>query len=126
MAALLASGTACRGINPFATDQSVILGVTNLDAPATIAAGGTLTVTLIVSTGGCVRFDHLEVSRGQSNASITAWGIDSSKGNKYLACPENIVSEPHSQSFDPPFQGTFTVAVNRGRLSPLTATIQVQ
>ena len=47
--------------NPFDTDQSVRLGVTQLDAPNTISTGGSLTVTLTVQTGGCLRFDHFEI-----------------------------------------------------------------
>jgi len=112
--------------NPFAPDQAVVLGVTQLDAPATISTGSPLTVVLTVVTGGCKSFDHIEAQRQAASASLTAWGRDGAKGRNDIVCPDNIVYEPHSYRFEPPFQSPFTVTVNRGRLSPLIATVQVQ
>ena len=123
VAGLVTMPLAC---NPFAPDQSVELSVTKLDAPATISSGNPLTVVLTVTTGGCVSFDRITVERNASGASMTAWGRDAAKGDKNVMCPQNIVSEPHSYQFDPPFQNPFTVQVSRGRLSPLIATVQVQ
>jgi hypothetical protein len=112
--------------NPFDSDQSVRLGVTQLDAPAAIAAGSPLTVTLTVNTGGCVGFDHFEVERQASFGTLTVWGRDAAKGNKDIACTSDFRVELHSYTFDPPFQSPFTVQVDRGRLSPLIAVVQVQ
>jgi hypothetical protein len=112
--------------NPFAHDQSVILGVTKLDAPATIPAGSPLTVVLTVTTGGCKTFDHIEAERGASFASLTVWGRDGAKGEKNVSCPAHIVDTPHFYQLDPPFQSPFTVQVPRGRVTPLTAIVQVQ
>ena len=112
--------------NPLAPEQSVRLGVTQLDAPTAILAGSSLTVTLTVQTGGCLSFDHFEVERQASYGSITVWGQDAAKGRTGVACTADIRFEPHSYTFDPPFQSPFTVQVDRGRLSPLTATVQVQ
>ena len=122
--AFVAVPIACS--NPFGPDQSVELSVTKLDAPATISSGNPLTVVLSVTTGGCVSFDRITVERNASGASMTTWGRDAAKGDKNVMCPQNIVSEPHSYQFDPPFQNPFTVQVSRGRLSPLIATVQVQ
>jgi hypothetical protein len=121
--AIVAIDVAC---NPFAPDQSVILGVQRLDAPASISAGSSLTVVLTVTTGGCLGFDHIEAERAASGVSLTAWGRDASKGRNDIVCPAVIISEPHSYQLDPPFQSPFTVTVNRGTLSPLTATVQIQ
>ena len=112
--------------NPLATDQSVELSVTKLDAPATISSGNPLTVVLTVTTGGCVSFDRVTVERNASNASMTALGRDGAKGDKSVVCPQNVISELHSYQFDPPFQNPFTIQVPRGRLSPLIAIVQVQ
>ena len=111
---------------PFFPDQSVILGVERLDAPTTISTGSSLTVTVTVTTGGCLSFHHFDVQRQASFASLTAWGRDGAKGSKDTACPANISSEPHSYTFEPPFRSPFTVQVQRGSLNPLTATVQVQ
>jgi hypothetical protein len=121
---LAAAPLACD--NPFDNDQSVRLGVSELDAPAAISAGSSLTVTLTVQTGGCLSFDHFEIERQASFATVTVWGEDAAKGRSGIACTDDIRFEPHSYTFDPPFQSPFTVQVDRGRLSPLTAVVQVQ
>jgi hypothetical protein len=118
---------AVAACNPFAPDQSVILNVTQLDAPAMITAASPLTVVLTVTVGGCVTFERIAVVRGVSGASMIAWGRDGAKG-KNVACPQDIRFEPHSYQFDPPFpsQSAFTIQVQRGRLGPLNTTVQVQ
>jgi hypothetical protein len=112
--------------NPFSPDQSVILGVTKLDAPTTIQAGNPLTVVVTVTTGGCRTFDHFSVERQASVASIVAWGRDAAKGRNDVSCPNDIRDEPHTYQFDPPFQNSFMVLAYREGLDPLTATVQIQ
>lgn len=124
--AIAAAVTVPVACNPFAPDQSVILGVSKLEAPATISAGTPLTVVVTVTTGGCTTFDHFAVERQPSVASIVAWGRDAAKGRKDVNCPLDIRLEPHTYQFDPPFQNSFTVLVYREGLDPLTATVQVQ
>ncbi|HEV7594626.1 MAG TPA: hypothetical protein VGO33_06490 [Gemmatimonadaceae bacterium] len=120
----LGAASAC---NPFAPDdQSVILSVTKLDAPGAISSGAQLTVVLTVTVGGCTRFDHISAVRSASSADLVAWGIDGAKGKTGVGCPAFIADEPHSYTFDPPFQGSFTVQVDRGRVSPLVTTVQIQ
>ena|ERR1700686_4239434 len=120
---LLAAVVAC---NPFAPDQSIILGVEKIDAPATSPVGSPLTVVLTVTVGGCKSFDQIEAASVPSGASLTALGLDASKGKRDVVCPSVIISEPHSYQFDSPPRGPFTITVDRGRVSPLTATVQVQ
>jgi hypothetical protein len=107
-------------------DQSVILGVSKLDAPTTVASGSTITAVLTVTLGGCLSFDHIQVDRDANGAMITVWGNDSSKGNKGIVCTSDLVIQSHSVQLDPPFANSFTIEVNRDRLSPLTAVVQVQ
>jgi hypothetical protein len=121
---LAAAPLACD--NPFGPDQSLRLHVTELDAPAAISAGSSLTVTLTVQTGGCLRFDHFEVERDGAFATVTVWGEDAAKGRTEITCTADVRFEPHSYTFDPPLGSPFTVQVDRGRLSPLTAVVQVQ
>ena len=116
----------CDSSNPFATDQSVTLDVSRLDAPATVANGTPIAVVLTVTTGGCVSFDHIEVNRDLGGAQVTVWGHDAAKGRKGIACTANIVFEPHSYQFDPPFANSFTIQVDRGRMAPLQTTVQIQ
>jgi hypothetical protein len=114
------------GCNPFASNQSVVLLVDQLDAPASISAGSPLTVVLTVVVGGCTTFERITVQRNASGATMTAWGRDGAKGRD-LVCTDDARPEPHSYQFDPPFQNSFTVQVPRERgLSTLSTTVQVQ
>lgn len=121
--ALLTSPIGC---NPFAPDQSVILGVTKLEAPATVAAASPLTVTLTVQTGGCTSFDRIDVQKMPGGVRIVPWGTDSRIGNKGVLCPANIEYEPHPLQIDPPFVNPFHIVVEQGRLAPVTAVVDVQ
>jgi hypothetical protein len=114
---------ACSAFGP---DQSVVLAVTKLEAPATIAAGSPLTVVLTVTTGGCKTFDRIDVEREAYAVALTPWGTDAATGNKNTSCPTDIVETPHSVRLDPPFQSPFMVFVPRVGMDPLTATVQIQ
>jgi hypothetical protein len=114
---------ACSAVAP---DQSVVLIVTKLEAPATIAAGSPLTVVLTVITGGCKTFDRIDVEREAYAVALTPWGTDAAAGNKNISCPADIVETPHSIRLDPPFQSPFMVFVPRVDMDPLTATVQIQ
>lgn len=121
------AGLIIASCNPFEPDQSVILHVANLDAPATITAGSSFAAVLTVTMeNGCLSFDRIETQRSTSSATITVWGKDAAAGRKDVMCPQNVSSETHTLQFNPPFANTFTVTVNRGRLSPLMTTVQVQ
>jgi hypothetical protein len=115
----------CAGCdNPFSPGKSVVLGVMKIDAPATVAAGTVITGVLTVGTGGCLSFDHIDVNRDLNGANMTVWGRDAAR--KGVGCPQNVVYEPHSFKFDPPFGSSFTIQVNQGRLAPLQTIVQVQ
>jgi hypothetical protein len=120
---LVAVPLAC---NPFGPNQSIILGVSQLDAPASVAANAPISVVLTVVTGGCRSFDRIEARRDASSATLTAWGTDGSIGRKDIMCPADIRSEPHSYQINPSFTNPFTITVDRGRVSPLIAVVQVQ
>jgi hypothetical protein len=124
-------GVACLlgaavGCNPFAPDQTVVLGVEKMDAPATSPVGSPLTVALTVTIGMCQSFDHIAATSVASGASLTAWGVNATIGNKDIVCPTIIKSESHSYQFKPSTRGPFQITVDRGSVSPLTATVQVQ
>jgi hypothetical protein len=123
VACLVGAAVAC---NPFAPDQSIVLDVEKMDAPATSPVGSPLTVVLTVTINMCQSFDHIEATSVASGASLTAWGLDASIGNKDVTCPTIMKSEAHSYQFNPPARGPFQITVDRGRVSPLTATVQVQ
>jgi hypothetical protein len=113
------------GCNPFAENQSVVLLVDQIDAPATVSAGSPVTVVLTVIVGGCKTFERFAVVRDASGASMIAFGRNGAIGND-VSCTDNAVPESHSYRFDPPIQDPFTIRVQREGLEPLTATVQVQ
>jgi hypothetical protein len=114
------------GCNPFAPDQSVVLEVESLDAPATISPGAPLTVVLSVTTGGCTVFDHIAVLRRPSEAQFAAIGLNTAKGKTNYSCPTDVRTDPHSYTLDPPFESPFKVRVNRPTSPPLVATVLVE
>jgi hypothetical protein len=114
------------GCNVFTSpDQSVVLSVEKIDAPATSPVGAPLTVVLTVTINMCQSFDHLEGKSAASGATLTAWGMDATIGNKDVVCPTIMKSEAHSYQFTPSTRGTFGIMVDQGRMPPLTATVQV-
>lgn len=123
---LLSGLLAFAGCNLFAPDQTVVLGVSKLEAPATVAADNTIDVVLSVEVNGCERFDRITLQRDASGATLTAWGRDLSKGEKGVTCPSILKLEPHSVQLLPPFSDPFTITVLRGQLSPLTATVRTR
>jgi hypothetical protein len=74
----------------------------------------------------CESFDHIAATSVGSGASLRAWGVNPTIGNKDIVCPTIIKSESHSYQFKPTTRGPFQITVDRGILSPLTATVQVQ
>jgi len=123
---VVAGLVALTGCNVFDPDHTVILSVPKIDAPATVTAGTSFTVTVTVQTGGCRSFSRLEVQKFTTAVRVVPWGTDASVGNKNVLCPANIIDEPHEIRIDPPFSGPYEVTVEQGRLAPVRATIQVQ
>ena len=105
------STVGCNSI--FGSDQSVVLGVAQVDAPATIAPSASLSVTLHVAlVNGCHTFDRFEIDRVATGANVTVWGT-----KKKGECTQNYEEEPHTIVFNPPFGSTFTISVNQGAIS---------
>ncbi|HEV7839238.1 MAG TPA: hypothetical protein VGO75_14320 [Gemmatimonadaceae bacterium] len=119
----LAGLAAC---NPFAPDQSVILDVDALSAPASITPGSSLTVILSVTTGGCTIFDHIAVLRRPASVQLAAIGRNTAKGRPNVTCPDVIRVDPHSYTLSPPFESPFLVKVERATAAALTATVTIQ
>jgi hypothetical protein len=110
---------------PTATNQLVILNVVKLDAPATVSAGGSLTVVLTVFVS-CRAFDHIEASRTGSQIVLTALGTDT-RPEADEACPFFVLPQTESFHLDPPFPTAFTVAVRQPNDNlDLIANVRVQ
>ena len=121
VAVLCLAGSACRN-NTGPIDHLVVLTVDKVEAPATISAASPLDVVLSVMTNPCQSFTRIDAERLSSSAKLTAIGHDPEKG-----CTDLGLLQPKSYRLEPPFvPGTFTITVDRGRLSPLVATIRIR
>ncbi|HYU51506.1 MAG TPA: hypothetical protein VEK37_01120 [Gemmatimonadaceae bacterium] len=123
LAVVFASAVGC---NPFAPNQSVILPVTKVEAPATAGTGSAFSVTLTVQTGGCTRFDRIDVQKVAAGARMIPWGTNASIGHKNVSCPDDIRYEPHTVQLDPPFADPFTITVEQGDSAPITTVVRIQ
>jgi hypothetical protein len=121
--ATVVSATGCSAI--FGPDQTVVLHVSKLEAPPNVGANSAFGVGLTVETGGCVSFRRIQVDRDNTGATMTAYGRDASIGKNVL-CPDFIQETLHVVQLNPPFSSPFTITVNRGRLSPLVASVLIQ
>lgn len=103
-----------------------IFYVSEIDAPARILPGRSLTIVLTALSGGCARFDRIEAERSVSGASLTVWGVNPQLENPGMVCTADLRNERHTVTFDPPFAPTFKISVNRPQQAPLVATVQVR
>lgn len=121
-AACLIATAGCR--NPFASDRVVTLPVSDVAAPAELAPGADLVVTLTVVTGGCRSFERLVAERSASRLALVARGRDSSAPGR--ACPSDVRYEARAYRAAPPFVDPFTVAVRQPDGTELTRAVRVR
>jgi hypothetical protein len=114
----------CDVLNP---DQIVILRVSNVDAPATVAANAPFTVSLTVSIGGCTTFSRINVDKGSGGATLVPLGKDSGVGRRNTTCPTFVADEVHAVQLNPPFANPFQIVVDQGPgQATITKSVQVQ
>jgi hypothetical protein len=119
--AVALSPQGCR--NPFA-DQSVVLAVSNLEAPSATLPGTPLTVVLTVGLNGCEQFDRISRTVVNSDVVLAAVGTNSALGRKDISCPGSFTTEVHSVVIEEPPAPPFTVVVVNPRgVQPLRAEI---
>ena len=114
--AVALSPLGCR--NPFA-GESVVLGVSRLDAPFAIQPGSPVTVVLTVGLNGCDRFDHIGQIRMNSEVVLTPVGTNAAAGNnKNVSCPAVYRDVQRSVVIENPPLPPFTIAVLQPRGAP--------
>ena len=123
---VIALGGSALACNPFGPDQSTVLSTITIDAPTSVAAGATFTVTLTVQTGGCLTFDRIDVQPNATGATLVPWGKDASIGRTDITCTQENRLEQHAVQLNAGSSDPFYVDVDRGSLSPLRATVRVQ
>jgi hypothetical protein len=117
----LVSAVACR--EPLDPLTSKILPVSEIDAPATIAAGSLLSVDLIISVG-CNSVERVEVIKSASVAHITFWA-PAVRGSENIECAMAKWIK-QTVTIDPPFAQSFTVSGNAGTLPPVEVRVEVR
>jgi len=119
--AVVLSPLGCR--NPFA-DESVVLAVSNLEAPSASLPGTPVTVVLTVGLNGCERFDHISQMQNNSDIVMAAVGTNAALGRKDISCPASFTTEAHSVVIREPPGPPFTVVVVQPRgVQPLRAQV---
>ena len=96
--------------------RDIRLPITDVVAPAEIAADSVLRVRVTVESGGCRRLEQLRVTRTASRATnalipvitIVALGFDT--GGPGISCTGDIRHEVRQVSLDPPFTDPFSIA----------------
>lgn len=115
---LLAVGLSPLGCrNPFA-DQSIVLGVSELDAPSAVRPGTPVTVALTVGLNGCDQFDHISQLRLDSEIVLTPVGRNAALGRKDIMCPAVYATRVYSAVIENPPPPPFTIAVLQPRGAP--------
>jgi hypothetical protein len=118
---MLVFATAC--VNPFELGTDVQLPISELDVPASVPAGGRLTVTLTVVTGGCRDFDRFRSSRQANVLLIEAWGTDTGGAQ---SCTADIKFEEHDFSADGPFSDPLVVSAVQPDGTSITKSVRVE
>lgn len=110
--------------NPFAPDQSVVLAVSNLEAPYASPLGTPVTVVLTIGVNGCERFARINQNVVSSDIVLAAVGTNSALGRKDISCPASFTTEVHSVVIEEPPPPPFTVTVVQPRgVQPLRAEV---
>jgi hypothetical protein len=119
--AVALSPLGCR--NPFA-DQSVVLMVSNLEAPFASVPGTPVTVVLTVGANGCERFEHISQMVVNSDVVLAAVGTNAALGRKDISCPASFTIGVHSVVIEEPPSPPFRVVVVQPRgVQPLYADV---
>jgi hypothetical protein len=119
--AVALSPLGCR--NPFA-DQSVVLVVSNLEAPFASVPGTPVTVVLTVGANGCERFEHISQMVVNSDVVLAAVGTNAALGRKDISCHASFTIGEHSVVIEEPPAPPFRVVVVQPRgVQPLYADV---
>lgn len=104
--------------------DDVTLPITNVDAPAEIAPGEVLIVSVTVQSGGCRRFESLIVTHASDRVTITARGRDNSGPG--IDCPADIRHNIVDVRVDPPLDDPFTVVARQPNGPATTVVVRVR
>jgi hypothetical protein len=116
--------TACQDPVVPLLQKEMVLGVSAVDAPATVVAVQSFVVKLTVHFGGCARFDRFETRVSGSRLEVTAVGVDDS-GPKNLACPDILWSAEKELTIPGASPGTLTLVILQPHGKTIEREVQV-
>jgi hypothetical protein len=124
--ALLISVSGCHR-DVAATEEMALVKVSNWSVPSVAQRGSPIQITLEVQSGGCNRFERVEVLRTESQVTIRAWGTSPAPiPGVMVMCPRTFPQTEVVQ-LEPPFLRSFTVVVEEpGAWPNLSAAVTVQ
>jgi hypothetical protein len=104
--------------------KSVVLVVSNLEAPFASVPGTPVTVVLTVGANGCERFEHISQMVVNSDVVLAAVGTNAALGRKDISCPASFTIGVHSVVIEEPPSPPFRVVVVQPRgVQPLYADV---
>lgn len=119
---LLAVG--CSSI--FGLDRrSIILPITNVEAPLSAPAGTSFNVTFTaVLTNGCIRFERLESTQTPTALTVTARGSVPMRND--IACTQDVRSEAVVRGVTPPTTDPFSIVATQPNGTATTVQVRIQ
>jgi len=125
-AAMLISINGCHH-DVAATEEMTLVKVSNWSVPSVAERGSPIQITLEVQSGGCNRFERVEVLRTESQVTIRAWGTSPAPIPGVMAMCPRTFPQTEVVQLEPPFLRSFTVVVEEpGAWPNLSAAVTVQ
>lgn len=121
-AAVALSLLAAACLSTTESSRTVFLDITGLEAPATHAATAPLSITVVVSSGGCRRFETLDAVREASRLTITAVGREDEGG----ACTADVRTDRVVHVAQPPFFDSLLVVARQPNGTETTRVVRMQ
>jgi len=115
---LLASCT-----DAFGPARAIVLPITEIEAPAEVAAGDTLLVRVSIESGGCRSFKTLDAVRTSDRVTFTARGVDTS--GPRISCPDDIRTTIREYRAVPPLTDPFSLVARQPQGDQTTRTVRV-
>ena len=120
--AVATTASSCEGA--FGPDRSIVLPITEIEAPSEVAPGQAVLVRFTVTSGGCRRFERVDAVRTAGRVTLTARGRDSS--GPRISCPADIRTDVREYRAEPPVSDPFTIAARQPDGTEATRTVRVR
>lgn len=105
-------------------ERQVLLYTPEVVAPAQVAPGATLHLTVTAQSGGCLHFDRIDVERTSSRVTLRAMGYDASGPS--VVCTDDIRYNVVAVDVAPPFTDPLTVVAEQPDGTLVTRTVAVR